>query len=42
MIKKENNVLQTYGNANLRQHGAAVKRLLPLNSIKSYQPSINI
>ena len=26
MIKNEYNVLQTYGNANLRQHGAAVKR----------------
>ena len=40
MIKKEkNNVLQTYGNANLRQHSAAVKRLLLLvSNVKSYQP----
>ena len=41
MIKKEKkNVLQTYGNANLRQHSAAVKILLLLGNIKNYQQSI--
>ena len=38
--KRKKNTLQTYGNANLRLHSAAVKRLLLLGSIKSYQPSI--